>query len=326
MAAALLVLGAGTAWADEGTGSHGGAPAAAAAQEGAGHGAAQGAGHGAAEGAGHGGHEEEALSWFTLLLDEHAHEHLRATVAAQSSDTLLPGPGSFTQGGSFTHVFFAAVAALLLILGAVVVRGRLARDPAAGVLPEKTFGVFLFFELVSGAVWDLMKGMMGAEEARRHFPLVCTLAFYIFTMNALALLPLGAPATANLNTNVVMGLAVFLVTHISGIRAQGLVGYLKHFCGPLLALAPLMFIIEIISHCVRPVSLSLRLMGNMTGDHKVLDIFLGFQVPLVPLPVMILGLMVVVVQTLVFVLLSTVYLAMAVAHHDHGDEHAHDHH
>ena len=99
-----------------------------------------------------------------------------------------------------------------------------------------------------------------------------------------------------------------------------------HGDGPLLVLAPLMFIIEIISHCVRPLSLSLRLMGNMTGDHKVLDIFLGFQLPLVPLPVMILGLMVVVVQTLVFVLLSTVYLSMAVAHHDHGDEHAHDHH
>jgi F-type H+-transporting ATPase subunit a len=260
------------------------------------------------------------------LFNEHKHKELRTSVAAATSDKLVPGPGTFSEGGSFTHVFFSALAMVLLLLGAVLVRARLARDPVAGVLPEKKVGVFLFFEMVSGAVWDLMKGMMGADEARRHFPLICTLAFYIFTMNALALLPLGAPATANLNTNMVMGLAVFLVTHISGIRAQGLVGYVKHFCGPLLALAPLMFIIEIISHCVRPLSLSLRLMGNMTGDHKVLDIFLGFKLPLVPLPVMILGLMVVVVQTLVFVLLSTVYLSMAVAHHDHGDEHAHDHH
>lgn len=228
--------------------------------------------------------------------------------------------------GHLTHVFFAAVAVLLILGMALAARRRLQASDDAGVLPERKLGALLFFEVLAGAVWDMMKGMMGAEEARRHFPLVATLATYIFVMNALALLPFGAPATDNLNTNIVMGLTVFAATHISGLRAQGVVNYAKHFAGPILALAPLMVIIEVISHAVRPVSLSLRLMGNMYGDHKVMENFLNFHIPLVPLPVMFLGLIVVIVQTVVFTLLSTVYLSMAVAHHDdHGDGHAHGH-
>jgi F-type H+-transporting ATPase subunit a len=171
-----------------------------------------------------------------------------------------------------------------------------------------------------------MKGMMGAEEARKHFPIIGTLAFYIFMNNALALIPGGAPATANLNTNIVMGLTVFVATHVSGIRVQGVVAYAKHFMGPMLALAPLMIIVELISHLVRPISLSLRLLGNMTGDHKVMEIFLGFHIPLVPLPLMFLGFMVVCIQTMVFVLLSTVYLSLAVEKHDHGHDQGHDGH
>ena len=94
--------------------------------------------------------------------------------------------------------------------------------------------------------------------------------------------------------------------------------YLKHFCGPLWWLAPLMLPIELISHIVRPASLALRLFGNMFGDHKVLGIFLGFNILFVPLPVMALGMMVCTVQALVFCLLTMVYFSMAVedlSHH-----------
>lgn len=239
--------------------------------------------------------------------------------------TLIDGQ-PFSTDGHITHVVFALISTLLLLGMAMAVRGKLAANPDAGVLPERKIGAMLFFEYVIGAVWNMMKGMMGAEEARRHFPLVCTLALYIFTMNAMAILPLGDPATDNLNTNIVMGLTVFFATHISGIRAQGIVNYAKHFAGPVIFLAPLMVIIEIVSHCVRPMSLSLRLLGNMYGDHKVMENFLNFHLPLVPLPVMALGMVVVVVQTVVFTLLTTVYLSMAVAHHDehdHGEGHAH---
>ncbi len=329
---------AGTAWAEgeapahAAAADHAAAPAAAADHAAS----ADHADHAGA--AGHAAHADhphpEPYTFLSMILGKNAdhdgHVELRTWFEHQFAGTALEktfiDKKTLRVEGHLTHVFFAAVAMLLILAMAFAARSRLQGSADAGVLPERKIGALLFFEVLAGAVWDMMKGMMGAEEARRHFPLVATLATYIFVMNALALLPFGAPATDNLNTNIVMGLTVFAATHISGIRAQGVVNYAKHFAGPILALAPLMVIIEVISHAVRPVSLSLRLMGNMYGDHKVMENFLNFHIPLVPLPVMFLGLIVVIVQTVVFTLLSTVYLSMAVAHHDdHGDGHAEGH-
>jgi len=83
-----------------------------------------------------------------------------------------------------------------------------------------------------------------------------------------------------------------------------------------------MFPIEVISHIVRPVSLALRLAGNMIGDHKVVTLFIGLTFIVVPVPIMGLGVIVCMVQTLVFCLLSVVYIAMAIEKHDdHADAH-----
>lgn len=269
----------------------------------------------------------EDFSWMSLIWDgheQHAVKEKIGQVFGEKSEKTAKGL-KYADNGHLTHVFMAAIAFVIVLGGAFAARRRLAASVDAGVLPERSFSPLLIFELMIGGVWNLMKNAMGAAEARRHFPIVCTLALYIFTMNFLALIPGGAPATDNLNTNIIMGLTVFAATHFAGIRVQGPIGYAKHFAGPILALAPLIFVIEIISHCVRPVSLSLRLLGNMYGDHKVMEIFLGFHIPLLPLPVMALGLLVVCVQTLVFVLLSTVYLSMAVEHHP-AKEGAHGHH
>ena len=266
----------------------------------------------------------ELFTWLTPIVPAAQQDAIRQKIQAVAPKTYIDKK-PFAEEGQLTPVLMATIAFALVLIGAWLTRRQLAADEDAGVLPARKFGVFVLYEAVIGAVWNLMKGMMGAAEARRHFPIVGTLAFYIFTMNVLALIPGGAPATANLNTNIVMGLTVFLATHISGIRVQGVVGYAKHFMGPMLALAPLMVVVELISHMVRPLSLSLRLLGNMTGDHKVLEIFLGFHVPFLPLPLMFLGLMVVCIQTMVFVLLSTVYLSLAVEKHDHGHDDAHGH-
>lgn len=327
--ATALMFGSGLAMADEAP-PHG-APATTE-HAGAEHAAA---GHGAAHGEHRHAHPEP-FTVLSLILGKNAEHDGTVALRGKIEDalrgtafekTLIDGQ-PFSTDGHVTHVFFAFIAVLILLGGAFAVRSRLNANPDVGVLPERKIGMTLFFEYVIGAVWNMMKGMMGEAEARRHFPLVATLALYIFTMNALALLPLGDPATDNLNTNIVMGLTVFFATHISGIRVQGVVNYAKHFAGPVIFLAPLMVIIEIVSHCVRPMSLSLRLLGNMYGDHKVMENFLNFHLPLVPLPVMALGMVVVVVQTVVFTLLTTVYLSMAVAvhddhGHDHGEGHAH---
>ena len=160
---------------------------------------------------------------------------------------------------------------------------------------------------------------MGREAAVRYFPLIGAVALFILLSNLLGLIPGLVAPTDTLNTTFALGLCIFLATHYYGVRAHGF-GYFKEFLGPVikwyaLPIMLLMLVIEIISHFVRPASLGIRLMGNIMGDHSVLLVFLGFGVLFVPLPVMVLGLIVAVVQTLVFSLLSIVYISLAI---DHG--------
>ena len=109
---------------------------------------------------------------------------------------------------------------------------------------------------------------------RRYLPLIATLGLFILTSNLMGLVPGLIAPTANLNTTAACALIVFITYHWIGVRKQGLVPYLKHFAGPVpTALKPLMFVIEIISHCARPLSLSLRLFGNMMAGHILLAIF-----------------------------------------------------
>jgi F-type H+-transporting ATPase subunit a len=287
-------------------------------------------GQAAAHGSGRGASDEH-FSLVSLLLSPETQERIRtlpcvlldkAGIGRAGRETYIEHR-DFVHAGRISHVAFALLAALLILGLALAARRRLGADRDAAVLPSTRVHALLIFEIAVGAVWNLMKNMMGPDNARRYFPLIGTLAVYIFTMNVISLLPTGLPPTDNLNTNIVMGLTVFLVYNFAGIRSQGVVGYLKHFAGPVVYLAPVMVVIELVSHLVRPVSLSLRLMGNMTGDHNVLNIFTSFKIPLLPLPLMALGLLVCVVQTLVFVLLSTVYLSMATAHGHDEDAHGH---
>ena len=140
----------------------------------------------------------------------------------------------------------------------------------------------------------------------------------------IGLIPGVTPPTENLNTNLAVSSVVFLYYNYHGIRAHGAFHYFKHFLGPVLWLAPLFVIIEIIGHIARPISLSLRLLGNMFADHKVVSTFFGIVPLLVPVPFLILGVLVVIVQTLVFCLLTMVYIQASLAHeHDeHELEHA----
>jgi F-type H+-transporting ATPase subunit a len=93
--------------------------------------------------------------------------------------------------------------------------------------------------------------------------------------------------------------------------------YVKHLAGPAWYLAWLVFPIEVISLCVRPITLAVRLMLNMAVDHLILGIFLALVAALVPLPVMILGCLIILIQTLVFTLLTCIYIGLATEHEAH---------
>jgi F-type H+-transporting ATPase subunit a len=164
-------------------------------------------------------------------------------------------------------------------------------------------------EAVLGGFDDLLVETMG-PEGRKFFPLIATLGLYILTSNLLGLLPGFESPTANLNTTVSMAVVVFMMTHVVGIRIHGF-KYVKHFMGPVWWLTPIMMPIEIISHLSRPLSLSVRLFGNIMGEDLVLAVVILLVPFLVPLPVFVLMIFTSVIQTLVFMLLTMMYIAGA---------------
>lgn len=215
------------------------------------------------------------------------------------------------------HVFLSVLVIGIVALLAVRARNHFAAR-ADGKLTVRTF-----FELVLDSLMGMMEGMMGRRNAERFLPLIGSLALFIFFSNALAMVPGMVPPTDNLNVTAALGLIVFVTTHVVGIKEQGVGHYIAHFFGPVikwyaLPLMILMFLIEIIGHLARPLSLSLRLMGNMFGDHAVLAIFLGIFPFFLPIPNMLLGTVVIIVQTMVFCILSIVYISLALPHEDEG--------
>jgi F-type H+-transporting ATPase subunit a len=164
-------------------------------------------------------------------------------------------------------------------------------------------------EVIIGGFDSLLTGTMG-HEGRKFFPLIATLGLYILTSNLLGLIPGFESPTANLNTTVSMAVVVFVMTHIVGVKVHG-VKYFKQFMGPVWWLTPLMMPIEIISHLSRPLSLSVRLFGNIMGEDIVLAVVLLLVPLLVPLPVFVLMIFTSCIQTLVFMLLAMMYIAGA---------------
>ena len=152
----------------------------------------------------------------------------------------------------------------------------------------------------------------------QYLPLIGSLTLFILGCNLLGLVPGFKSPTSNLNTTVACALVVFFSTHIIGIKRHGLFGYLRRFTGPIWWLAPIMVPIELIGHLARPISLSVRLFGNIFGEDAVLLILLYLVPLLIPLPVMLLAIFTSVVQTFVFVMLSMVYIAGA-EEAEHGE-------
>jgi F-type H+-transporting ATPase subunit a len=170
-------------------------------------------------------------------------------------------------------------------------------------------------EVIIGGFDSLLIDTMG-PEGRKFFPIITTLGLYILSANLLGLIPGFESPTANLNTTVSMAIVVFVMTHVVGIKVHGM-KYIKKFMGPVLWLTPIMMPIEIISHLSRPLSLSVRLFGNIMGEDIVLAVVLLLVPLLVPLPVFALMIFTSVIQTIVFMLLAMMYFAGALEEESH---------
>ncbi len=214
------------------------------------------------------------------------------------------------------HVATALFVVVLLVALTAIARAKLA---AAGtnVIPGGKISFLNIFEMIAEGLYSFVESMLG-KDAPKYFPLIGSLFLFIFFSNILGLFPGMLPPTQDMNTTLAIGLFVFVYYNWIGIKEAGM-DYLNHFLGPVLWIAPLLLVIELISHMVRPFSLALRLSGNMTGDHMVLGVMTDLA-PAglgIPIPFYCLGLMICFIQAFVFTLLTMVYIAMArdSAHH-----------
>ena len=231
--------------------------------------------------------------------------------------------------------FFAAIAlgSVLVLVGKMITR-RVSASSADGshLIPDQKLtlpGVFEVFMEQFVAFHDSVVG----KEGRKYVPLSMSIFLFIFIANMLALVP-GMPAiTTTVWVNVAMALIVFVYFNWEGIKANGVLGYLMHFTGgvigkdkpknilvyvPMIALALLIFSIEILSTGLRIVTLNLRLYWNISADHIMLGTFSEMAPQILPVVLYGLGTFIAFIQAFVFTLLSMIYIMLAV---QHSDEH-----
>ncbi len=203
-----------------------------------------------------------------------------------------------------------------------------------------TFAAYRKRSLVPSAVQNLVEwiveslsnmivGVLG-EKGRKFVPFIGTLFIYIFCMNLFGLVPGMFSSTSKLNTTLALALCVFVYVQFTGLRRFGVLGYLHHLAGSPKSvvdwcLVPLNLPLHIIGELARPVSLSLRLFGNITGEDMLLAIFASLGVSIlsfthlpigVPLqlPFIFLAILTSFVQALVFTLLTTIYFSLMSTH------------
>ncbi|OHB39003.1 MAG: ATP synthase F0 subunit A [Planctomycetes bacterium RIFCSPHIGHO2_02_FULL_50_42] len=178
-------------------------------------------------------------------------------------------------------------------------------------------------ELVVEGLDDFIESQMG-HVGRAFLPFLGSLFIYILFMNLIGQIPLFHSPTANYNTTLALTLIVFLVTQYQGIKTRGPVGYIRHFVGDPLWMAPIFFPLHIIQEFLaRPLSLSVRLFGNLMGEHTVLAIFIGFSplllgfIPIpIQLPIVLLDMLCATLQAIIFFLLACFYISSAMGVHD----------
>jgi F-type H+-transporting ATPase subunit a len=280
------------------------------------------AGHGDGHGDDHGGgHHGEHLELPHLIM-------------------VLRNLGPLADNETFNHlshvyenIFFASLAGLFLVFfSQKVYRNR-------QLLPGRLQAAF---ETVVEQILSITVTMMGEKDGKKYAPLILTIFAYILAMNYSVLVVFGKSPTATLINNASIAICVFLYVQYTGIRRNGIGGYFHHLAGSPKdvvgwCLSPLMFLLEVVGELIKPMSLSLRLFGNIFGEDTLLAVFalLGVVViafipgigdqwwmPGVPfhLPFLFLSMLLGLIQALVFSLLTSVYITLMLPHGEHHDE------
>ncbi len=266
---------------------------------------------------GHGGHPPTLVSIAAALLRGGGHEETRASAGIMR----------------FQAQIFAALVSILLITVLSAVARRRSDHPSR---------LQVAVEMIFDGLYGLIRSVIG-PSARRYTPYLGTLFLFILFNNLAGLVPFLYAATSVLNTTAALAICTFLYVQSIGVRENGILGYLHHMAGsPRSGLewgfAPFMFPLHLLGEFIKPLSLSLRLYGNIFGEETLTATFIvlgagilaGLHLPFglpIQIPIMFLGMLTSTIQALVFTLLSTVYIALMLPHHDHehghGEAHAH---
>jgi F-type H+-transporting ATPase subunit a len=200
------------------------------------------------------------------------------------------------------HTIMMVYLIAVLVIFSLLVRGRFT------LVPGKLQSVV---EMIVEGFGGMVDETMG-PRGRNYLPIVLTIVVLVFAESALGLVPGLLPPTADINSTAGLALVVFLATHYIGFKEHGF-KYIRHFIGPIWWMAPFMIPLEIIGHLARPLSLSLRLFGNIMGHERIIGVLLLLMpmgYPLLALST-VLGVVVIFLQTFIFILLAMVYMAGA---------------
>ncbi|MEE8578109.1 MAG: F0F1 ATP synthase subunit A [candidate division Zixibacteria bacterium] len=189
-----------------------------------------------------------------------------------------------------------------------------------------------FIEMLVEGMYDFLKTILGSE-ARRYTPFLGTLFFYILINNMWGIIPGGHSPSTSINITATLAISVFMYAQYTGVKRLGIGGYLDHLCGQPRdvigwALVPLMLPLHIIGELAKPLSLALRLFGNITGEDVLVAAFVGLGIMALSfigspiglplnLPFIFLGMLLSTIQALVFTLLSSIYILMMCPHEEH---------
>lgn len=206
------------------------------------------------------------------------------------------------------HVINAALVLVICSIVFPLMSRRISRDNPGGFQH--------ILELTVQGLKNMLHDIIG-HDSDRFLEVIGGFAVFIFIANIFGLFFFLAPPTSNPNTTFALSISAFLYYNYQGIKTQGLLHYLKHFGGPIWWLFPLMFPIEMVGNFARMLSLSMRLFGNIFGEHTATGIFMGLIPLIVPWPMMALGIFGALLQTFVFIMLTMVYISGAVAAEEH---------
>jgi len=272
------------------------------------------------------GHAVEAAHGAAGEHDAHHEPHYHILSILDIIVKQLPAKSQATVGKTL-EMFQPTIFGLILTIAFAIVMRTATRNMT--LVPGKLQNVV---ELIVGGLYDFLAAIVG-ERGKHLVPFLGTLFLYIWLMNFMGLVPFLMSPTSHFRMTVALAITVFLYVQWTGVKQNGIGGFIHHLCGSPRdaigwSLTPLMLPLHIIGELARPLSLSLRLFGNVFGEDKLIAVFatlgamalafshipigIPFQVPFV-----FLALLTGTIQALVFTLLSTIYFALALPHEEH---------